>query len=154
VKALTLWRPWPWAIFHAPKVVSKPIENRSWPPPDWILGQRIAVHAGMMIDDAATELEIVSRCGLVVTDERPVHFYDLGVIGVATVKNFFRSREEVEAALGPAAAVWWIGEYAWHLTDRVALAKPVPCKPVPCKGFQKLWNLPAEVERQVLEQLR
>jgi hypothetical protein len=148
VKALTLWRPWPWAIFHAPPIVSKPIENRGWPPPDWVLGQRIAIHAGMIVDDAGTQATILNRCGWP-TPGSPKHFYDMGVIGVATVKNFFRSYEEVAHALGPAAAVWWIGEYAWHLTDRIALAKPVPCK-----GFQKLWNLPTEVERQVLEQFK
>jgi hypothetical protein len=32
--------------------------------------------------------------------------------------------------------------------DRIALPRAVMCK-----GFQKLWNLPPEVERQVLAQL-
>ena len=45
------------------------------------------------------------------------------------------------------ASPWWIGPIGWVLTD-IALPEPVPCK-----GFQGLWNLPADVESAVLAQL-
>ena len=42
MKALTLWRPWPWAFI----VAGKPLENRSWHPPENLRGQRLGLHAG------------------------------------------------------------------------------------------------------------
>src|SRR5258707_11629152 len=41
MKALTLYQPW--ASFIAIGV--KPFETRSWPPPTWLIGKRIAIHA-------------------------------------------------------------------------------------------------------------
>lgn len=38
--ALTLWRPWAWAIIHGPKRV----ENRTWKPPASFIGKRIGIH--------------------------------------------------------------------------------------------------------------
>ena len=46
LQALTLWRPW--AGLVAAKV--KPIENRDWPPPDRLIGKRLAIHAGKKWD--------------------------------------------------------------------------------------------------------
>ena len=42
MKAITLWQP------YASLLVAgrKPHETRSWPPPDSLLGARIAIHAG------------------------------------------------------------------------------------------------------------
>ena len=43
--AITLWRPWSWALFHG-----KTIENRTWAPPAWIVGKQIVIHAGKTYD--------------------------------------------------------------------------------------------------------
>lgn len=49
MRALTLWRPWTWAIYHAgPR--RKLIENRDWEPPRSVMGQIIALHAGKTFD--------------------------------------------------------------------------------------------------------
>ena len=42
MKAITLWRPWSWFIVNG----HKRIETRSWSPPEALIGQRIAIHAG------------------------------------------------------------------------------------------------------------
>ena len=42
MKALTLHQPWASLIAEGPKTV----ETRSWPAPPWLVGQRIAIHAG------------------------------------------------------------------------------------------------------------
>lgn len=42
MKALTVWQPWASLI----AIGAKPYEFRSWEPPAWIVGQRIAIHAG------------------------------------------------------------------------------------------------------------
>ncbi len=56
--ALTLHRPWPWAIIHG----SKRVENRSWAPPAWLIGQRLAIHAGKRWDaDGADYVESVTQ---------------------------------------------------------------------------------------------
>lgn len=51
MKALTLWQPWSWAIAHA----GKRVENRTWAPPASVIGQRVAIHAGLRLDKAAAE---------------------------------------------------------------------------------------------------
>ena len=43
---------------------------------------------------------------------------------------------------------WADGRYAW----RIGNVKQLP-KPIPCRGFQKLWELPAEIKCEIIEQL-
>lgn len=43
---LTLKRPWAYAVVDG----LKPVENRSWPPPERILGKRLLIHAGKGVD--------------------------------------------------------------------------------------------------------
>lgn len=43
MKALTVWQPWATLI----AIGAKPYEFRSWSPPRWLIGQRIAIHAGV-----------------------------------------------------------------------------------------------------------
>lgn len=45
MKALTLWPEWLPTILY----MGKDVENRSWKPPDSLVGQRFALHAGMRI---------------------------------------------------------------------------------------------------------
>lgn len=42
MKALTIWQPWASLIL----VGAKPWEFRSWQPPRWLIGKRMAIHAG------------------------------------------------------------------------------------------------------------
>jgi len=42
MKALTIWQPWATLIM----IGAKPYEFRSWQPPRWLIGQRLAIHAG------------------------------------------------------------------------------------------------------------
>ncbi len=42
MKALTIWQPWATLIMLG----AKPYEFRSWQPPRWLVGQRLAIHAG------------------------------------------------------------------------------------------------------------
>jgi DNA polymerase-1 len=50
--ALTVWQPWAWAIAMGFKL----IENRSWPPPRWLIGRELAIHAA-----AGTEFNLNSN---------------------------------------------------------------------------------------------
>lgn len=42
MKALTIWQPWATLIM----IGAKPYEFRSWKPPAWLIGKRLAIHAG------------------------------------------------------------------------------------------------------------
>ena len=45
MKAISVWQPWAWLIVHGHKT----IETRSWPAPEALIGQRIAIHAAQRI---------------------------------------------------------------------------------------------------------
>lgn len=42
MKALTIWQPWATLI----AIGAKPYEFRGWQPPKWLIGKRLAIHAG------------------------------------------------------------------------------------------------------------
>ena len=141
MNALTVWQPWAWAIAHA----GKPFENRTWRPPAWLKGKRLAIHAAKRPPDAEeiaglnSTLAALGSCLFVPAD------YHLGaVVAVATL---YGSTSTVPA--DHPMRQWWVpGQIAWILTDVVTLDDPVACR-----GYQKIWSLPAEAERTVRQQL-
>jgi hypothetical protein len=54
MRGMTFWPEWLWAIQH----LGKPIENRPYPPPKTIRGERIALHAGKLV---AGKYEVTNR---------------------------------------------------------------------------------------------
>lgn len=144
MKALTLWRPWPWAIFHA-QHNPKRIENRPWSPPESMIDEEFALHAGAKFDQPSVYSIMQRTNHLGSVDWR---MDQQGIVGTAVLRGWVENAEDAEAFM-VGQGEWFSGPFAWLLSDVRALAKPVPCK-----GFQKLWNLPPDVERQVLEQLR
>lgn len=144
MKALTLHRPWAWAIAHA----DKRVENRGWQPPDSLLGQRFAIHAGLKY--AADAAEWIRReVGISVPskDSMPA-----GVI-VATVRLvgyidddlWIRPDPDDDAHMDAVdESPWFCGPIGWVLDDVRALAEPVACK-----GAQGLWTVPADVEARI-----
>lgn len=150
MKALTLWRPWPWAIFHA-RHNPKRIENRPWKPWPSIIDRRIVLHAGQTFQKDAVDsiLELTTP-----EDESslrrvlPAAASDVGLIGVVTIQGVAGSEAEVERFLG-GQGDWWSGPYAWLLKDVRAFAEPIPCK-----GAQGLWDVPDWAMAKVNEALR
>jgi hypothetical protein len=57
MKALTIWQPWASLIMAG----AKPVEWRGWPCPRWIVGQRIAIHAGARPARPAEIADIIAR---------------------------------------------------------------------------------------------
>jgi len=156
VHALTIWQPWAWAIIAG----HKPVENRTWPCPKWMLGARLAIHAGMRYDPAA-ERFVCERLGL---QQLPPEAHAQGVLGLVTP---WRNLEQCSILAtggscstchhGPTCAKardpivasgWLTGPIGWALGDRLAFEKPIPCR-----GLQGLWvpeqEVLAEIERQV-----
>ena len=133
MRAFTVHQPWATAI----AVLGKPIENRTWRLPRHVIGERVALHAGLYFEEAAAE-------ALAGTELAP---------GV-TVRWFAEQpRGAVIATLVFAGVVtssrspWFSGPFGWQLEDVRALREPVYVR-----GAQGLWVLPEHVERQVLAQ--
>lgn len=128
--ALTLHRPWAWAIAHGPKR----IENRSWAPPRWARGMRLAIHAGKTFNERDRNV-IASRYGLSVPskDDDP-----MGIVALATLAGSTTESDDP----------WFNGPVGWILKDVRALPQPVPAR-----GAQGLWVVPPEIAQQVLAQL-
>jgi hypothetical protein len=75
------------------------------------------------------------------------------VIGIATVERVVRAgalpgTDQYVETLTAEQHPWFFGPYGWVLRDVTRLARPVPCR-----GFQMLWTLPDDVEREVRGQL-
>ncbi len=137
--ALTLRPPWAALVVAGPKH----IENRGWPPPPWLIGKRIAIHAGLKVDEygarqAAGIMAALARAGRI--NERdlkaPIPHADVrgAIIGTAVVTGF-----ETDSS-----SLWFFGPFGWTLEDRRPLVEPIPCR-----GFQKLWALPRDLRQQV-----
>lgn len=130
LRALTLHRPWAWAVAHA----GKRLENRSWAPPGWALGKRLAIHAGKTFNERDRHF-IMKRFGITVPskDDDPT-----GIVAVCTLAGSTTSSTDP----------WFAGPFAWRLNDVVALPEPVPCP-----GAQGIWVIPPEIAEKVLAQL-
>lgn len=142
MKALTLWRPWPTAIFYLHPSIRKDVENRSWKPPDCILGKRIAIHAGSKFDSNAFEF------WLKVIKPNPSQTLSLlanwkkaseltGIIGTVRVYGYTYGTKLCYSD-------WATGEYAWFLSEPVSLGRPIQCK-----GAQGLWNVPDDIHERI-----
>ena len=145
MRALTLWRPWPWAICR-PSPRAKRVENRTWYPPEWLLGQDLAIHAGRKIDGDAR-----SFCRSILGETPPTDGGAEGVVAVVTIAGW-RDRIGSDWRLVDVPPhdgdPWFCGPVGWLLANVRVLPTPVPCP-----GHQGLWNLPPDVEEQVRRQI-
>ena len=143
MRALTLYRPWPWAILHAqhnPKL----IENRSWKPPPSIIGQRIILHAGATFQkDAVDDILHLTK-----TSVLPAEATDMGLIGMVTVRGYASSEAECEQFM-LGLSDWFSGPFGWLLSDRVVFKEPIAIK-----GAMGLWEVPRWAMAKVEDQLR
>lgn len=157
MKAITLWRPWAWAIVHGPKR----IENRDWKPPAQIVGQRLLIHAGKTYDEESERF----IAAIVRAYDRPAPIRRdcmvEGVVGVGTVLGFMAHRDDTgafgfstrEARVAfdadPLQERWFAGRYGWLLGDVKAFETPIACS-----GKQGLWDAPIAVENEALGAMR
>lgn len=139
MKALTIWRPWTWAITHR-SPLAKRTENRTWNAP-WVLYRDIAIHAGERYDDR-------DACDFItdILDERPPGKAQCptGIVAVTRVAGF-RGWDSIGS---PDDDPWLVGPWGWQLDNVRVLVEPVPCK-----GAQGLWTLPPDLEVAVRARL-
>lgn len=133
MKALSIKQPWLYAIMH----LGKHIENRNWRPPDWIIGERIALHASAQRDT----LKAIASCQRIAGEMLPKNIpmgqilatvVIVGFVGIdgSGVMNEKRRSEVLNNK-------WFFGDYGWLLTDVQILESPIACK-----GALGLWNCP------------
>lgn len=124
MRALTLHRPWGWAIAAG----RKPIENRTWYPPKAMIGKRIAIHAGKKLDEHGTWF-IETLTGPI-----PHLAFAEGIIGTAVIGGTTLASE----------SPWFSGPVGWRMEDPVLFQKAIPCR-----GAQALWRVPYELIQQI-----
>lgn len=145
-RALTLWRPWSWAISHA----DKRIENRGWKPPDAMIGQHIAIHAGKRWDEDSAESLRRWFPGYEITDESIPSSRIVCVVQLLgwVHQDGMQSRGVPENRVGPlCCSRWMVGPFGWVLGEPLVLPEPVPCR-----GFQGVWAIPTTALSKVNEQ--
>lgn len=150
MRSLTLSVPWGFAVAR----LGKRVENRTWCPPRWLIGQQFAIHNGRSRDNEAIaelrahgfDVPLVHAPGVAaVAHLRGVLFYDHARAATLVHIAGDLTKSEVDAV---TSSIWWSGPFGWVLGD------VVPIEPViSCKGMQGLWTLPSEVERQVHDRL-
>ena len=116
----------------------KDIENRSWTPPDRLVGQRIAIHAGQNPGHAEALKEIRR-------DHRLPNVLPRGLIlGTVLLKGYVDDERHCSVGLTAAEvrratkSKWAQGPCLWVLDDPRPFGKPVPCS-----GQLRLWTVPS-----------
>lgn len=145
MKALTIIQPWAWAIAHK----FKRVENRTWAPPENLIGQRIAIHAGKKF--AADAEERIRKMIAVSWSEEwnrwasiyPENQDDLNfgcIIATAILDGVI-----TEPTGDSTIDKWYEGKRGWLFTD-VRLTPSIQCR-----GNQGLWEVPNEIAAGISE---
>jgi hypothetical protein len=129
MKAITLHRPWPYAIFHC----GKDIENRTWQPNGLNPGDLLAIHAGKTWSDDGWDYirDIGHNC--------PAEgSHPIGIVGTVIfdgLKFPGLPRDDPMPAIGD----WGFGPVCWMLRE------PVSVDVIKIRGQQGLWDVPEEI---------
>lgn len=130
--ALTLKRPWPYAIFF----LNKDIENRVWVPDPKRLKpkEQFYIHAGSNWDKNGAEW-IEYHYGLIpAKSDHPT-----GIIG----------RVQYNGWASDHFSDWFIGPKGWLLSDQLQFPEPVDCT-----GHLNLWPINESLRPQVDAQVK
>lgn len=141
MQALTLHQPWAWAIAHS----DKRIENRSWSPPDGLIGKYLAIHAGVLPRTKAMRAEMMETSAALDGPDKEDGFVFGAIVAVARVVRVLDKAPGMDSP----HFEWWVGPFAWELDSVVALPTFVPAR-----GQQGLWPLSPDELAEVKAQYR
>jgi activating signal cointegrator 1 len=132
VPAITIHQPWATLLARGLKVH----ETRSWYPPAWLVGKRLAIHAGAHYTMAHEVSDALSD----ILDREHLNSMPMAlgaVVGTARLVAVHRTDDRLSlvSADDDAAGDWSPGRYAWEMEDSVEFAEPIPCR-----GAQKVWT--------------
>lgn len=136
MKALSIKQPWLYCITDS----NKRIENRSWKPPEYILGERIALHASKR-KDSLIRISIASNLAGI---DLSMHIDDriLGaIIATARIDGWFNINDykciydniDIQKWRNNK---WFVGPIGWILNDIKKLDDTIPHR-----GALNLWNV-------------
>lgn len=162
MRALTLIQPWGYAIEH----LGKNVENRSWKPPDAMLGRYLAIHCGKKldretvedlradghtIDDAKVHLGAITAIARLAGWVEGEGFFDheRTVLGSRWCNGALGVPQSPEVDLSIVTSRWWAGPIGWVLDSVRPLRSPVPCN-----GALGLWTVPPQIEIDVRQFMR
>lgn len=141
MKALSIKQPWLYCITD----LDKRVENRTWKPPDWIVGQRMALHASARPDNFSGNITAARLAGRQVSGI--LHNIPLGaIVATATVVGWFNSNGAASDSLliKHIDDKWFFGPFGWVLDDVRKIKKPVHCR-----GRLGLWDVPTAVSSEL-----
>jgi hypothetical protein len=116
--------------------LDKRYENRTFKPPEWLHGTRIALHASQRIAPES-EMQVARIAGIDALDlpDRP----PTGCIVATAVLDGYVTH---------SADKWFYGPYGWQLSRVIKLDMPLPCR-----GHLNFWTVPADIEMEINRQL-
>jgi len=160
LRALTLWQPMAGAIAH----LGKDFENRPTMPPENLLGQPLAIHAGMHYEPVhgayiverglATRDQVEGACrvhGAIIAIVRLCSrwSFDGAVATGQSARTRTRSSIDTLREIEPAQWRWYMqGTKAGFHVDCV-----VPLDPIPCLGMQGYWRVGDYQKADIAKQL-
>ena len=163
MKAITLHPEWCFCICRLDKIV----ENRTWKPPEALLGQRIAIHAGKNIGGCTSYTGRLAGLHTMVSEAKVNHwgvdhlggysyYFTKGTTGVVGGLEGIQTSAVVATAilaecskdfynLGMGLLGWQADDqYHWLLEDVRVLPQPIPAK-----GRLGFWEVPGELEERI-----
>ncbi len=115
--ALSIQQPWAWLIVNAGSYTPpKDVENRTWPLPRKMIGQRVLVHAGKTFDLEGYR-QVRARFPHIKMPV-PNEFDFGGIVGEVTLTG----------CVVQSSSPWFTGEYGFTLAN----PRPLPFRP--CRG--------------------
>lgn len=130
MRALTITQPWASLLARG----EKRVENRTWAPPEELIGDLVALHASREFDQLDGYL-IRRRYGVAIEQaDCPLG----AVVAVARLTDVVTESQDP----------WFLGPYGWVFTEVARI------DPVPCRGARRLWTLPPDVQLKVERGLR
>lgn len=156
MKALTVYQPWASLIM----IGAKPYEFRGWPPPRWLVGKRLVIHASVRPIRIQEVRELIHRLhigagrspclypdkalpllGKVLEDPSSLPLgHGLGTAVVGPGKRGDECANEFGSYAGNDSDREGTFNWGWPLSD-IRFFEP----PIACRGLQSLWTWPHEV---------
>lgn len=126
MKAISLWQPWAWTIFHG-----KPVENRDWPTR---YRGSLLIHASKTWDRNGFDW-ICNMFGAKLFDLMPKVFPQGYLVGKVTLIDCVRKYD----------SPWFFGPYGHVYADPVEFKTPILYR-----GERGLFDVPDEIVREAL----
>jgi len=126
LKAISLWQPWACLVAFG----AKGYETRSWPAPESLIGQRIAIHAAKRWTPALRRLSQTPLFAKYLDEAVHGPMVFGGIVAVATLIECVRVEHVIDYIAGTAEEVFGDyshGRWAWSLSCVESFGPYLPC---------------------------